>query len=726
MSRYRPLFLALAAVVLTLGVWWVASLGEPAPPLAPSPAAGKSADEAELRTSAPPELSEDAHGAHGALPQVSPPERTGRTQLLSDEEEALLAGRIVDSSASPVAGARIEAVRRGAIELEHLGDPGLGEERPVARTTSGEDGRFEIRLALGRPHCLKVTAEGFAPTVTSNVYAGENVTIAVRRGASVSGRVTRKEDEVPVAGARVVVERQNDSLTIWEGTTDEAGRYSAQGIDPGQNDLEVIPIEECRERATLDLKEGDAVVRDLQVSFGLIVTGEVKSRETGLPIAGAEVGSELFRGKVASTDAAGRYALTGLLEAPVLNLSVRADGYGAYETSLQPGVDRILTANFELTRGRVASGRVVGRDGDPVAGAYVAALSRSIDRGGLRTDRVSARTGADGRFRLAGLRSDLPHTLLVRRERFASGVLRSFDARPEVDIELGDVVLRPGASLSGRVVSPDARPIPEAWLDLATSDPSYSDPSLGLGRRNLRTGSEGRFHFLDLPPGRHVLQVFVEGLETEVKVEFDLAEGEAKRDVEVVAGSGKMIRGRVLDPEGHGLEGADLLLQKPGDETGASAVSGPDGSFQFAGLGQGAYVLTAGYAELYGSSTERYELAETTLPGVMAGTSDLRIPLRRAAEITGQVVAPEGTGIAYALVVAVDRNGVRLDGRTTDREGRFRLRVAADATVELRAWRTRVNPATGRGLWADETTLPEAMQSGVRAGELEISLVIVP
>src|SRR4029453_11993344 len=100
-------------------------------------------------------------------------------------------------------------------------DPDVGgEERPIAPASSGADVRFEIRLELGRMHRLAVVAEGFAPAVRASVQAGDEVKLVLRRGASVSGRVTRREDEVPIAGARVIFERPSDLLTVWEGTSD--------------------------------------------------------------------------------------------------------------------------------------------------------------------------------------------------------------------------------------------------------------------------------------------------------------------------------------------------------------------------------------------------------------------------------------------------------------------------------------------------------------------------
>jgi hypothetical protein len=271
----------------------------------------------------------------------------------------------------------------------------------------------------------------------------------------------------------------------------------------------------------------------------------------------------------------------------------------------------------------------------------------------------------------------------------------------------------------------DRSPIPDVWIDLATTDPLQSDPNVGLGRLSLRTDREGRFYCQSIAPGRHVLRVLVSGLESEEILQLDFAEGEARRDVDVVVGRGRMIAGRVLDPDGQGVGDVDLLLRRAGEEAFRKALPDSDGRFRFGDLSpDAAYDLTA--SPIPSASPGGRELADVAVQGIPVGKTDVEIRLLRAAPITGRVVTPDGRAIGFALVVAVDAAGKRLDGRNADAEGRFRLRVPTDATVELRAFKIGQDPKTGRGMWADESSLPQATQAGVRAGELEIDLVTTP
>src|SRR6185295_8430398 len=101
----------------------------------------------------------------------------------------------------------------------------------------------------------------------------------------------------------------------------------------------------------------------------------------------------------------------------------RAPGYGVYETSAEVREGGGVRADFELARSSSARGRVVSREGAPVPDAEVLACASGEEGGLWRTDRRSARTDAEGRFRLADLRVDLPHGIVVRKERFAESVL---------------------------------------------------------------------------------------------------------------------------------------------------------------------------------------------------------------------------------------------------------------------------------------------------------------
>jgi hypothetical protein len=551
--------------------------------------------------------------------------------------------------------------------------------------------------------------------------------------------VTRREDAAPVVDALVSVTRDLVDVAsgagrfvtfagpAWVGKTDADGRYSAENLDPGRMILDVVPIEECPERLILELGEGAALVRDVELAFGVIVNGFVRSAETREPIVGASVGSGTFVAKVVQTDAEGAYSLPGLPDLPVVPVVAGAPGYGSFEIDLEPRGEKILATDFELVRGRAARGRILRGDGSPIADARVGVFALLQDRGTLRRDSIATRTDGEGRFLLQGLRTDLLHTLVVRKERFATRIVSDIDGRspagPGGTIEIGDVELRPGESLAGSVENASGAPILGAWLELASLDPA-STP----GTERARSGSRGAFHFHDLAAGSYELRVFAPGRETEERQEIRLADGEVKSDVRIVVGRGRTIGGRVLDADGVGLEGAEVTLTRPGFDGSftPSVVTRSGGRFQFTGLDPGSYSLVAGFYDAHGPAGERYQMVEARLPRVDAGTDDLVIRLAKSAEITGRVETAASDPVPYALVTAVGDGEIRLDGRLTDADGRFLLRVPADSTVELRAWTTAASQERGRPPTADETTYPQATQSRVRAGEREIVLVLLP
>jgi hypothetical protein len=723
MKPAGTVLLAIAAVLVTLGVWWLTGVGgkEPAPPSrairAEAPGPGRTTEPA-LETPAAERTS---------TKEAVPGDRSAAVPVLAEEAESSLRGRTVDSRDRPVPGAEIRAMGRPAADLAFIDREYQEEERETVRTQSGDQGEFEMRLPVGRPHDLRVDAKGFAEAMARWVYAGQDVTVVLLRGASIHGTVRRKQDLAPVAGAEVRVFSSTD-VQLWKGTTDGEGRYSVADLYPGDVVLLVIPEQERAESLSLHLEEGEAVPCDVEVSIGSVVTGAVRDKATGLPIEGAEIGAWSFDAKVVRTDASGSYALPGVINAPNVRLCARASGYGRYEILVHPGEGDVVRADFELTRGRTARGRVVSRDGAPVAGAYVAAASQTrSDRWLVRSDWVSKRTASDGRFELTGLRTDQPHLLVVHQERLATTVSKGFDTGAGNTIDLGDIVLPAAASLGGAVVTQDGEPIQGIFVTLDPPGAEGYDFMNRFDHREIQTGVEGSFHFADLAPGKCFLRVKTGDLSIRRELEVDLAEGEARRGVRMELGEGMSIRGRVVDPRDRGVEGASLILVPADpDQNGgvASARSRTDGRFVFSLLEAGNYDITASYHDMHGRSGDDHDLVDGRVAGVAAGASGVLIRLQLAAYVRGTVLSPDGVAVPRALVVAADADGRRVGEEMTDAEGRFRIRMAATATVTLRAWLTRRVPEAEGEDYADETQPPQAIQTGVRGGDVDIVLVV--
>jgi hypothetical protein len=346
-------------------------------------------------------------------------------------------------------------------------------------------------------------------------------------------------------------------------------------------------------------------------------------------------------------------------------------------------------------------------------------LQEDIEKLGNRGDVVTVKPGYARNFLL-------PHKLAIEATAGNMKALERIVVR--LPNWLGDVVLAPGASLAGMVATSAGDPIQAALVVLSPAGCESLD-SCPL-EREARTDALGTFCFADLAAGKQNLRVEIEGIPSTSKQAWtvELAEGEAKLGFKIVLGEGRSIAGRVVDPAGLGIESAEVELTSsaPEIQTTASVRSRADGSFQFNGLEPGAYNLTAGFRDVYGTPDDRYSLIDAHAANVDAGASSVVLRLRRAAEITGHVRTSSGDAVVSARVAAVDAEGHTVDGEDVDRRGSFRLRVPAEDVVELRVWITTPESLQLGKSPTDGGALPQAVRAGVRGGDQDVVLVVKP
>jgi len=116
-------------------------------------------------------------------------------------ETRTLTGRVVDARSSPVAGARVLAWPDEIDEAVRLDDTALEKTRPHA-TTDG-NGRFEIRVAADVERAtLFATAPELSPGTMLSVAPGDAVTLVLEDDDALFGTVTDGEG-TPIGGARV-------------------------------------------------------------------------------------------------------------------------------------------------------------------------------------------------------------------------------------------------------------------------------------------------------------------------------------------------------------------------------------------------------------------------------------------------------------------------------------------------------------------------------------------
>jgi RNA polymerase sigma factor (sigma-70 family) len=689
---------AAAAAALLVALWiGYASTREPVAP----------EEELAVRRASELSASTDVPAQPAVLAPLAEPQRTAESARpsvssgVAIDRELDLFGVVLDPHGKPIAGASVRVSRNAIGDYSSLDFQGGREFAAVAETQSASDGAFRVRLDPGRPYALDVEARGFAPATLPHRYAGERVEVRMQPGATLVGRIMRRSDGSPVAGANVSgrIFATEDTLMfprpVFSGASDSNGHFRFENLPAHELYVIVEPRENLRTAMpALTLVAGkertlEVVLEDAQVLRGRVVDAQQK-----LPISGAEVGMSWTFERPVRTNAAGEFELLGCAPGAMLAVGARADGFAARVVNLRNGA---LPERLEivLDAGRRLSGRLLDQRGAPIADAYVAAMASMFANDAQEIDWCRTHSDADGKFLIVGLRSDLRHGLIVRREGLGA-VLYDLpdDELARSAIDLGDLVLAPMASVRGVVVDKQGKPMVDQKVTLhgANADrhrfgtlpeglESYAE------EKSARTDDLGRFSFADLAAGHYKVESNVKTSNRSVEVELDVTAGARVEDVRLVLDPGLAISGSVRDVAGERIPGVVYVSVDPeqaGDVDGADVRCDTDGRFRVLGLAPGTYRITARAYNL-GPRTQR--LAEAHESSVAAGREDVELRLVRAVTVGGRVLDAQGASRQGVFVTARSENA-RFGTPTfeTDADGRFHLLLAEGFpwTLEVR------------------------------------------
>ncbi len=320
---------------------------------------------------------------------------------------------------------------------------------------------------------------------------------------------------------------------------------------------------------------------------------------------------------------------------------------------------------------RLVQGKVVDPKGAPVAGALV------WSDGAPATPCV--KSGADGAFQIR-----VPASGEVRLRAVAAGYFVTEPQAPSPPGSKGApfaLRLEAAGSITGRVVDEAGRPVPRARVQTLPGSPT--------GEGAVWSRADGRFRLSALSPGRrYQLAVNQDGFAPASVAADALPAGRPPMPARIVLARGATMLGKVQDPEGKPVPGAELTLAfyqeamiSPGlSWKGTSlvkAVSDATGSFAISHLAIGWFDLQVkgkGFAAL---SVPRIKVADR------AARIDLgTLTLERGAVIEGRATDPSGAPLPEAQVTlspAPDplAQGLSVSGASsgtrTDSEGRFRF-----------------------------------------------------
>lgn len=492
--------------------------------------------------------------------------------------EGTIIGKVVTTAGAAAANARVEVNGEGVGLTVMTRDDGTFQ---APNLSSGQ-----YRIDVDAPDLV-----GTSPPVV--VRAGEVTTaptIVLQTALTIRGKVTL--DGQPLADARVWLGNQDRNVLAVSQTD---GTFTISTVAPGEQG---VAVERYRVTTPVTFVATPTSILNISVAPTASIAGRVTSG--GVPVAGALVTcSPLVPALDMQTARDGTFVLTGL-DGPACDLSAFSIESGRVSTlrhvTLRPGERRNL--DVELVNGAAIDGVVVDETGAPVANAFVFVESDNGDSGESLTD-------ATGKFHAPAL---INAATTVHLQVFAtpSGGNAFPWVTPPAPIALADgnaqvsgvrlVVRREVASIRGRVVDEQSRPIADARVR-AQGKRVMSDNT----GPSARTDRDGRFVIPELPVGPYRLDVA--GADGSLLVQDNVATGS---DVTLTLVRAGAIEGTLV---GFGASPRVVANDHTRGFSLGALLTGTQ--FRTFGLTPGTYLVTATGG---GSSTQRVEVraGETT------------------------------------------------------------------------------------------------------------------
>ncbi|HKB17349.1 MAG TPA: carboxypeptidase-like regulatory domain-containing protein, partial [Planctomycetota bacterium] len=302
-----------------------------------------------------------------------------------------VAGRVVDATGAPIAGARVSA------RDDPSARPGPGPRRwSDQRGKTAEDGAFRLTGLGEGPFVVGASLEGKGEAEVKGVAAdAPPVEIVLRGSSGISGVVRAEETGRPVPKFTVrssrVDRRGGFGLSTEggpEGTFDSAaGAFELLNVKAGSNDLHVTAAGFVPGTVEgIEVKEGE-VRRDVEVRLktGATVRGRVVEAATGEPVVGASVAPvtqprggfpflHLGRGGGARSGPDGAFEVTGI-EPGEARLTATHESFveGTSDPIEAKAGAPVEGITISLSRGGAVDGFARGEDGTPLANGQVTA-----------------------------------------------------------------------------------------------------------------------------------------------------------------------------------------------------------------------------------------------------------------------------------------------------------------------------------------------------------------
>ncbi|NQV35619.1 MAG: carboxypeptidase regulatory-like domain-containing protein [Phycisphaeraceae bacterium] len=301
-----------------------------------------------------------------------------------------------------------------------------------------------------------------------------------------------------------------------EVTTDADGRFVIHALASSLR-FRILVVREgylSQFMADIDPANGPVTVAmetlDLSaVSTERLLQGRVVN-DRGEPVVGASVtvkgwssnrgsrtfgsSSQVLMTPVAVSNLQGEFSLVARQDVLGVELQIHCRNHAQAEFYEIPfGQSR---RDFQLAEGSTITGRLIHK-GNSMAGRTI--LASSKNRGGSNFTRESIATGPEGRFTFRNLPSELVYHVTASMESIGelgiTPLTRVADLKNGQSHDVGDLVIQPGLTVSGRVELSDGRPMPTDSMIFLNHEKIWGGLSQTLG-------PDGTFTFAGMHPGK--------------------------------------------------------------------------------------------------------------------------------------------------------------------------------------------------------------------------------
>jgi thiol-disulfide isomerase/thioredoxin len=345
-----------------------------------------------------------------------------KTPLFAGDRVACV---VKDPTGQPVSGALV------VVGVDFVGSG----QTTVLRTDAA--GRVRFAVERGVETIVTVMHSGFSPSqqrvrmasATADVSQLTEINFGLEPGKTLVGRIVDTQGK-PAAGATVAVSSWRNTR-VWSPrvSVDAQGRFEVPDAPADEFELDIFGTN-FRSSRDIAVEAGQEVV--VTVEQPVRVTGRVTDAKTGEPISRFRV----LRGQTFPGESKihwdtyntpifnGSGALDVIFDEPQLTYAVRieAPGYEPVESAAFDDSKKGVELDFKLEPAQRLAGRVVNRQGDPVAGVQVVAVQlgeQSYISGGefevgnhdIKPDPATI-SSATGEFSLASL--VMGHTYILR------------------------------------------------------------------------------------------------------------------------------------------------------------------------------------------------------------------------------------------------------------------------------------------------------------------------